>query len=119
MPCIVKRTLMVRIICTSTSQADQIVALLQTDLATKNISQRVTDMQRIVSRAGTVLIICEIRFNVATDATDIKDSILSKWSSGPFASSILASSKVGIHDCVHDESQPNWHPCVEDVIVVK
>lgn len=59
----------------------------------------------------------EARFLTAADAQTFYNLIVSRWTSGPNATRILAGSFVEFHSCSHDDGRPG--PCVISQRTVK
>lgn len=56
----------------------------------------------------------DVAFTIRTDGVEIRDDMVSKWSSGPLRNKILAGSTVHIHTCSHnDGEEPPFQSCRE------
>ena len=60
-------------------------------------------------------IISKVRFNTIAAANNFRS-----FTQGLFSNpQVLAGSRIGVHTCLHDESESNWVNCVEDEVFIK
>ena len=120
-----KRRIHIDLIVDSEATADIIISRVNIELLNNKYNFFVKDVDVTKNKLdppisdGRWHVLAQFRFNVDLNADDLKVFVQDMWNEPLLTTKILSGSRVSIHTCPHEENEKQWHPCVEDVIMVK
>ncbi len=97
------------LLCPSQSDADSVASAINQKLSTKDAVTVNSPVTAQLVTPTTWGVTGDVAFTLKLDATDIRDDIVAKWSSGQYKNKILAGSRVTLHVCAHNDGEPPPH----------
>lgn len=105
-----RERVIVTLLCTSQSDAEQVHTNLQEKLAPKQLFAKYTTALHVeLVRPTTWGVVVSVSFMDRLNAVDIRDTVVNRWTSGSLRNKILAGSEVSVHTCSHDDGEPPPH----------
>lgn len=98
--------------CPSQGDAEQVRDAVNSKLATKVLAKTNSAVAVELVEPTIWGVVADVAFSLRVDAADVRDDVVSKWSSGALRSRILSGSWVTLHDCSHNDGEaPPWQNC--------